>query len=215
MSNETTRRGVSVSGGIFAVAFFVGLLLVDDLASAFADSESFYAEIFSDSSHRVRDLTGSVFLIISAIAFGVFAHLLAVLGEPSRPAQPASVVVRVGGMLAAVSILAAGAAFLTVPASLLLGDFYGDPGIVSAQPILPHFGYILLVVGAAITAPTLMVASVRLGEYPTWLTWVTVITAVLLVVTAWTVSLMVLLPIWVAAVALVIRRNATSEDVNT
>ena len=86
---------------------------------------------------------------------------------------------------------------------------------MSAQQILPHFGYILLVVGAAIAAPTLMVASVRLGEYPTWLTWVTVITAVLLVVTAWTVSLMVLLPIWVAAVALVTRRNATSEDVNT
>ena len=77
-------------------------------------------------------------------------------------------VVRVGGRLTAVSILMAGAAFLTVPASLLLGDLLGDPGIVTAQPVLPHFGYILLVVGSTIPAAALMVATTRLGEFPTW-----------------------------------------------
>ncbi len=211
MSDETTQRGLSVSGGIFAVAFFVGVLLVGDQAGAFADSERAYTEIFSDDAHRVQDLAGSVLLIVSAIAFGMFAHLLAAREEASQPPHPASVVVRVGGTLAAASILAAGSAFLTVPASLLLGGFYGDPGIVDAQPILPHFGYVLLVVGAAIPAATLMVASVRLATYPTWLAWVTVIAAVLLVVTAGSVITMVLLPIWVAAVAVVTRGTATSE----
>jgi hypothetical protein len=54
--------------------------------------------------------------------------------------RPFSVVMRVGDALAAVSMLMAGAAFLTVPASLLLGDLYGDPGLVTAQPVLPHSG---------------------------------------------------------------------------
>ncbi len=209
MSDETSRRSAAISGGIFAVTFFIGLILVGDQAGAFADSESAYTKIFSDSAHRVLDLTGSVLLIVSAIAFGVFAHLLALTGEPNQPPRPSSLVVRVGGTLAAASILVAGAAFLTVPASLLLGDFYGDPGIVSAQPILPHFGYILLVVGSAIPAAALMVASTRLGEFPTWLTWVTVIAAILLVLTAPSVITMVLLPIWVAAVALIIRRRVS------
>lgn len=209
MGDETLRQWVPISGGIFAIAFSAGLLLVGDQAGAFADSESAYRAIFSDGSHRVEDLAGSVLLIVSAIAFGVMAHLLAALGEVTRPS---SVLVRVGGTLAAASILFAGAAFLTVPASLLLGDFYGDPGIVSAQAILPHFGYILLVVGSAIPAAALMVASTRLGEFPTWLTWVSMIAAALLVVTAPSVISMLLLPIWVAAVALVTRRNHSSQN---
>jgi len=103
------------------------------------------------------------------------------------------VVARVGGTLAAASILLAGAAFLAVPASLLLGGLYGDPGLVTAQSVLPHFGYILLVVGATIPAAVLMVASTRFADFPMWLRWVTVIAAILLVVTgpsviAWSCS---------------------------
>jgi hypothetical protein len=200
MTDENSGRWTAISGGIFAITFFVGLFLVGDQAGAFADSERAYTEIFSDESHRVQDLAGSILLIVSAIAFGVFAQFLALSGDPNRPGV---VVMRVSGTLATASLLVAGAAFLTVPASLLLGDFFGDPGIVSAQPILPHFGYILLVVGVAIPAATLMVASTRLGVFPTWLTWVTVIAAVLLVVTGSSVSTMALLPIWVAVVAFV------------
>ena len=205
MTDETLRRWAPISGGIFAVTFFVGLVLVGDQAGAFADSEEAYTEIFSDDSHRTLDLAGSLLLIVSAVAFGTFALQLAALGEATRPS---SVVMRVGGALAAVSMLMAGAAFLTVPASLLLGDFYGDPGLVTAQPVLPHFGYILLVVGSAIPAGAFMVASTRLAQYPTWLRWVTVVAAVLLVVTGPSVITMLLLPTWVATVALVTRRAA-------
>lgn len=206
MTDAIPRRWSSVSGGIFAVTFFVGLLLVGDQAGAFADSENAYTEIFSDDAHRVLDLAGSLLLIVSAVAFGTFALQLAALGEATRSS---SVVMRVGGGLAAVSILMAGAAFLTVPASLLLGDFYGDPGLVTAQPVLPHFGYILLVAGATIPAAALMVASTRLaGFFPTWLRWVTVVAASLLVITGPSVIAMLLLPIWAATVAMVTRRPA-------
>lgn len=210
MTDETLRRWVPVSGGIFAVTFFVGLLLVGDQAGAFADSERAYTEIFSDGSHRALDLAGSVLLIVSAVPFGTFAHQLAAMGEATRPS---SVVARVGGTLAAASILMAGAAFLTVPASLLLGDFYGDPGLVAAQPVLPHFGYILLVVGATIPAAVLMVASTRFADFPMWLRWVTVIAAILLVVTGPSVISMLLLPIWVATVALIARRAAPDQAI--
>lgn len=127
----------------------------------------------------------------------MFGYLFAGDGTASRPAEA---VVRVGGGLAAAAMLVAGATFLTVPASPALGDFYGDPGIVSGQLILPSLGYILLVVGVAITAAVLMIASTRLGAFPTWLT---VIAAVLLVVTGGSVITMTLLPIWVAVVAVI------------
>jgi len=202
VSDQTSLR---IAGWIFAIAFFVGLILVGDQAGAFADSESAYTAIFSDSAHRTEDIAGSILLIVSAIAFGAFAYLLALRNDTGA----APVVVRVAGGLAAASMLVAGAAFLTVPASLALGDFYGDPGIVSAQNVLPSLGYVLLVIGAAIPAATLMVASTRLGQYPAWLTWVSVITAVLLVVTGSSVSTMVLLPIWVAVVVFVTPRPTT------
>lgn len=205
MTDDTLRRSWLVPGGIFAVTFFVGLLLVGDQAGAFADSERAYTEIFSDDLHRAQDLAGSLLLMVSAVAFGTFALQLAAMGEATRPS---SVVMRVGGGLAAVAMLMAGAAFLTVPASLLLGDFYGDPGLVTAQPALPHFGYILLVVGSTIPAAALMVASTRFVAFPTWLSWVTVVAAVLLVVTGPSVITMLLLPIWVATVAMVTRRAA-------
>lgn len=206
MTEASPRRWSSVSGEIFAVTFFVGLLLVGDQAGAFADSENAYTEIFSDDAHRVLDLVGSLLLVVSAVAFGTFALQLAALAEATGFS---SVVMHVGGGLAAVSMVMAGAAFLTVPASLLLGDFYGDPGLVTAQPVLPHFGYILLVVGVTIPAAALMVAATRLaGFFPTWLRWFTVAAAGLLVITGPSVITMSLLPIWVATVAMVTRRSA-------
>ncbi len=205
MTDAIPRQWSSVPGGIFAVTFFVGLLLVGDQAGAFADSEDAYTEIFSDEAHRILDVIGSLLLMVSAVAFGTFALQLGEMGEATRPS---SVVMRVGGGLAAASMLMAGAAFLTVPASLLLGDFYGDPGLVTAQPVLPHFGYIVLVVGSAIPAGALMVASTRLAPFPTWLRRATIVTAVLLVVTGPSVIAMLLAPIWVAAIAVFTRRAA-------
>ena len=46
------RRSAAVSGGIFALAFLVGLVLVADQAGAFADSKRACSEIFADVSLR-------------------------------------------------------------------------------------------------------------------------------------------------------------------
>ncbi len=186
--------------GIFVATFAFGLLSVGDQAGAFADSEAAYTEIFSDDAHRVIDLIGSVLLILSAVAFGAFALQVAAMGDPTRSS---TVVMRVGGTLASTSILFAGAAFLTVPASLLVGDFYGDPGLVTAQPVLPHLGYILLVVATTVPAAAFMIGSTRLDGYPGGWRSATLVIAVLLVVTGSSVITMLLLPIWVGALTLV------------
>jgi hypothetical protein len=207
MTDGVNRRRALIAGWVFAISFLVGLVLVGDQAGAFADSERAYAEMFADASHRVEDLTGSVLLIVSAIAFGVFAQFIAPALEPGASRYAWTLVVRVSGLLAATAILAAGAAFATVPASLVIGDFFDDPGIVTAQNILPSLGYVMLVFGAVIPATVVMVGSTRLGLYSQWFVWVTPLIAVLLIVTAPMVSTIALLSAWVAVADVLKSRN--------
>ncbi len=207
MTVESTGRLALIAGWVFAAAFFVGLILVGDQAGAFADSDRAYAELFGDVSHRLQDLTGSVLLVVAAIAFGTFAHLVAPAVQPDADRYGWTVVIRMSGSLAAASILMAGATFATVPASLVVGDFFDDPGIVTGQNLLPSLGYILLAVGAVIPAAVVMVGSTRLGLFPRWFVWVTLVTAVVLIVTAPMVSAMALLAIWVAAAAVLQSRH--------
>jgi MFS family permease len=207
MTVESTGRPALIAGWVFAVSFFVGLFLVGDQAGAFADSDRAYAELFGDASRRLEDLTGSALLIVAAIAFGAFTHLVAPALGPDEDRYGWTVVIRVSGLLAAASILVAGAVFATVPASLVMGDFFGDPGIVTGQNLLPSLGYILLVFGAVIPAAVVMVGSTRLGLFPRWFVWVTLVLAVVLIVTGPMVSAMALLLIWVAGAAVLQSRN--------
>jgi hypothetical protein len=207
MTDETSRRAALVAGWVFAVSFFVGLVLVGDQAGAFADSERAYAELFADPSHRVQDLAGSALLMVSAVAFGVFTQFISPMRAPGAPRRASSVVVQVGGTLTAAAILVAGGAFATVPASLVIGDFFDDPGVVTAQNVLASLGYVMLVAGAMIPAVCVMIASTRLGLFPRWFTWLTPVIAALLIVTAPAVSLVALLPVWVAAAAVLQSRN--------
>jgi hypothetical protein len=207
MTVQSTGRLALIAGWTFAATFFVGLFLVGDQAGAFADSDRAYAELFGDVSHRLEDLTGSALLIVASIAFGAFTHLVAPALGPDADRYGWTVVVRISGLLAAASILVAGAAFATVPASLLLGDLTDDPGIVTGQNLLPSLGYILLVFGAVIPAAVAMVGSTRLGLFPRWFVWVTLVLAVVLIVTGPMVSAMALLPIWVAGAAVLQSRN--------
>ena len=154
-------------------------------------------------------MVGSLLLMVSAVSLAVFAHLLSSLSNEDIPRRPAStVVVRVSGMLSAVAILTAGAAFLTVPASLGVGAFFDDPGIETAQIILPHFGYIMLVVAAVIPAAVMMIGSSRLQVLPVWFRRATIPIAVILVAVSMTVSGLVLLPAWAGVAALTIRRSS-------
>jgi hypothetical protein len=207
MTDRVNRRGALIAGWVFAISFFAGLVLVGDQAGAFADSERAYAELFADTSHRVEDLAGSVLLIVSAIAFGVFAQFIAPALEPGASRYAWTLVVRVSGLLAATAILVAGAAFATVPASLVIGDFFDDPGIVTAQNILPSLGYVMLVFGAVIPAAVVMIGSTRLGLFSQWFVWVTPLIAVLLIGTAPMVSAVALLSAWVAVAAVLQSRN--------
>ncbi len=75
--------------------------------------------------------------------------------------------------------------------------------LVAAQPVLPHLGYILLVVATTVPAAAFMIGSTRLDGYPGGWRSATLVIAVLLVVTGSSVITMLLLPIWVGALTLV------------
>jgi hypothetical protein len=207
MITESPGRLALIAGWVFAGTFFAGLLLVGDQAGAFADSDRAYAELFGDASHGVEDLTGSALLIVSAIAFAAFAQFIAPALGSDADRYGWTIVVRVSGLLAAASILVASATFATVPASLVIGDLFDDPGIVTSQNLLPSLGYILLVAGAVIPAVVVMVGSTRLGLFPQWFNWVTPVVAVVLIVTAPMVAAIAILPIWVAVAAVLQSRG--------
>jgi len=207
MTVATSRPGASIAGWVFAVSFFVGLFLVGDQAGAFADSDRAYAELFAETSHRVQDLIGSALLIVSAVAFGVFVQFMVPAQEPGSPRYEWTVVVRVGGTSVSAAFLVAGGALATVPASLVIGDFFDDPGIVTAQNLLPSLGYMMLVAGAMLAAVFVMGASTRLGLFPRWFVWATAVVAVLLIVTAPAVGTIALLPVWVAIAAVLQSRT--------
>jgi hypothetical protein len=202
MTAETSSRFASLAGWVFAVSFFVGLVLVGDQAGAFADSDRAYAQLFGDAPHRVEDLAGSALLIVSAIAFGSFVQFLAPSLQPGAALYGWTTVVRVSGLLTSAAMLVAGVAFATVPASLVIGDFFDDPGIVDGQNILPSLGYVMLVAGAVIPAAVVMIGSARLGLFPRWFVWVTPVAAVMLIMTAPMVAAMALLPVWVGIAAI-------------
>lgn len=205
--SRPVSHGAVVAGALFALFFFVGLVLIGDQAGAFADSEAAFNELFADEAQRTQHVAGSLLLIVAAIAFAIYAYGV---GDDPRlgPTPMLAVVVRASGVLAAGAMLGAGAAFLTVPLSLVMGDFFDDPGIVSGQAILPHLGYVLLVAGVGLAAAVVILAQAQVAGQPRWFVWFSRVSALLLVIGAPSVAGMGILPIW-TVVAVVARRGGT------
>lgn len=195
-------------GWAFAALFVLGLFSVGDQAGAFADSEVAFSELFGDPSNRLRDIVGSALLVLSAICLGAFVQLLSRTATSGASALVPSAWVRSAGSLTAVAILIAGGTFATVPASLAIGDFFGDPGITASQNLLPSLGYVMLV-AAALSMAVTMIAIARLRSFPRWLAISTPVVAVAIVVASPSVAFLALISVWVATVATVVTRNDT------
>jgi len=206
-----SERAVAVAAAIFAVTFVTGLALLGDELGAFGDSDGAFIEHFSSSSQRGADIAGSFLLLGAATAFIYFTHLI---GSP-RPtsASEGHWVVRAAGITAGLFIVVAALALLTVPLSISMGEFFDEDSgaFTEAQAVLPQFGYVVMVFGAMISAAVAIVASARLGLFPTWLTRASFVVAALLTVTSAMVVTMVLLPIWVATVTLTLRRSSVEN----
>ena len=203
-----SKRFLSVTGAVFAVAFGIGLGLLGPEVGAFGDSDRAYVEHFSGGSQRGADIAGSILLLAAAAAFMYFTHLIASIpAEALRQSAPSNLV-RTAGMLAGIFMAVAALALVTVPLSISMGEFFDEEGKAfgEGQAVLPQFGYAALVLGAMIPAAVAIVAAARLGLFPPWLTRASLPLAVLLAVTSGSVVAMALLPIWVAMATVVLAR---------
>lgn len=206
-----SQRPITVTGVVFVVAFTLALGLLADLAGAFADSDQAFVEHFSSGSQRGADIAGSILLLIAAVAFLYFTQLVTPVAFDASRQSAALVLLRGAGMLAGVGMLVAALAFLTVPASISLGEFFDEGGggaFGQSQAVLPQFGYVALVVGAMFPAALAIGAIAGLRLLPVWLTRLSYALAVLLALTSAMVAPMVLLPVWVAMATPALRRSA-------
>jgi hypothetical protein len=149
-----SQRVMSATGGLFVVAFVVGLALLSDELGAFGDSDGAFVEHFSSGSQRAADIAGSVALAAAAAAFMYFDHLIASaqLDDPDRSSR--SRLVRTAGMLAGALMFVAALALVTVPLSISMGEFFDEGGgaFGEGQAVLPQFGFVALVFGAMLPA---------------------------------------------------------------
>lgn len=204
-----SKRVMSTTGGLFVVAFVVGLALLSDELGAFGDSDGTFVEHFSSGSQRGADIAGSFALAGAAAAFVHFTHLIASTQPEDLDQSSQPRLVRMGGMLAGAFMFVAALALVTVPLSISLGEFFDEDGgaFGESQAVLPQFGFVALVFGAMLPAAVTIVAAARLGLFPRWLTRLSLPAAVLLAVSSGSVITMVLLPIWVALSTVAVTRT--------
>ncbi|HUF96613.1 MAG TPA: hypothetical protein VMM60_00700 [Ilumatobacter sp.] len=200
---------MSTTGGLFVVAFVVGLALLSDELGAFGDSDGTFVEHFSSGSQRGADIAGSVALAGAAAAFVHFTHLIASRQSKALDRSSHSDLVRAAGMLTGAFMFVAALALVTVPLSISLGEYFDEDGgaLGEGQAVLPQFGFVVLVFGAMIPAAVTIMAVARLGLFPRWLTRSSFPVAVLLAVSSGSVMTMVLLPIWVALSTVAMTRS--------
>ena len=119
-------------------------------------------------------------------------------------------VVRAAGTLAAVGLFVAAVSLATVPASIVMGGLFDDPGIIDGQALPPQFGYMALV-AAMVSAAVMIVTVPQVQRLPRWLTRLGYLLALLLAIGSPAVSPTILLAVWVGFVSVAIWRSPAAE----
>jgi hypothetical protein len=192
------RRPAIGLAGSYAAA----IVLLGPLLGSSADASTAFADHFGDDGNRLRDLLGSLALLVAA-AMLVWT---AVVARHETVAQEGSSVrdLSVAAALITASILVASSGLLlTVPLTTSLGELTDDPGIdVGVQAGIAQAGTVVLLVAALCLAVTTVLVA-RLGRMnaavPAWINttaWATAGTLCL------GISVVLLLPFAAWAIAL-------------
>ncbi len=193
----------------FVVLFTVALTaLLGELFGAFADSAESFTPYFDSSAQRIRHGLGAYLLAASGIAFLAFAVTsTASAGGVLDLASEVRIARLAAAVFAAVVGIAA-AALATVSLSVGFGQITGDPGIRDGQELLPQLGYVLIVVPGALSAALTIWLIARVGArtaaLPRWVTIGGYIAAAALLLSFYTLPLL-LLPLWVVAASIGLR----------
>jgi len=196
-------KNAARAGGVFFVLFAVSMVVLGDLLGSFADSDRAFVDHFADGGNRAKDIAGSYLLVLAGLSMIRFAIALAAVRADRR------LPIFVTAFPAAGATIVAGLSLLTVPLSISFGDLTDDPGLGTAQAVLPQFGAVALAVGAMLPAAAFVIVLARTPNLlPRWLSLASYPVAVLLLV-AILVAPMMLWSIWIAAVSLTLWRQSS------
>ncbi|MGH3458324.1 hypothetical protein [Aeromicrobium sp.] len=189
-------------GSLFVILFVGSAVPLGELVGSFADSDAQFVTLLSDTGNRIGYVAGSVLLLLAGLAFVWFAHALSFdTGAFRAP-------LLVTGAAAAIGMIVAALAFATVPLSLLVGSFFGDPGLESGQAVLPQFGYVALGLGGTLPAAIFIAIAARTPDLlPRWLSISSYPVAVLVALTAFLFLPFVLFVLWVVAATVAVSRR--------
>ena len=193
---------ISRPGSAFVVLFLGSSVLLGELVGSFADSDAQFVTLFSDSGNRIGYVAGSALLLLAGLAFVWFAHALSC--ETGSRRAP----LLITGAAAAIGMIVAALAFVTVPLSLLFGSFFTDPGLEAGQAVLPQFGYVALSLGGMLPAGIFIAIAARTPDLlPRWLSIASYPVALLVASTALLFMPMILFVLWAVAATVTVSRR--------
>ena len=196
-------RDVARAGALFVVLFLAGFALLGDLIGSFADSDRAFVDHFAEDDNRLKDIVGAYLLLFAALCLTWFTVALAARATDRRVPLIAT------GSVAASAMVLAALAFLTVPLSISFGDLSDDPGVGEGQALLPQLGFTALFAGVLVPAAVFVVLAGREPHLlPRWLAVASYPTGALLLVAVLAFAPILLLPAWVAAASITLRRRA-------
>lgn len=183
-------------------SYLTSIVLLGPLLGSSADASTAFADHFGDDGNRLRDVLGSIGLLVTAAmlvwtAVVVRHRTSADDGGSVRDLSLGAAVVTASTLVAASGLL------LTVPLTTSIGKLTDDPGIdVGVQAGVAQAGTVVLLVAALCLAVTTVLLA-RLGRLnaavPTWISttaWATAATlclgitvALLLPFAAWAIAL--------------------------
>ena len=153
-----TSRSAAIAVATFGATFLVGLILVGETAGSFAEPDDYFPRHYASGQRQLADLIAAVLWLIAAAALLAFIRLSAPPPNTTIRGQLTGAVFGAAGTLAAVGLLIAATGFATVPASIIMGEAFGDPGIVEGQALPPQLGYVAFVVAVIAAAVTIALA---------------------------------------------------------
>lgn len=185
-------------------SYLAAVLALGPLLGSLADSPTTFAEHFADNGNRVRDLVGSLALLIAAATLGWTVVMARSAG--SAAAAALRDLTTMAGAATGTAFVAAAGLLLTVPLTSLIGELTDDPGIdPGVQAGITQAGVVVLLVAALCLALTTVLVA-RLGRQtdavPRWImvtAWATAATLLLGV----TVALLVPFAAWAIALGVV------------
>jgi hypothetical protein len=172
------RRPAIALGCVYLVA----IALLGPLLGSSADASTAFADHFDDDGNRLRDLSGSLALLVAA-GLLVWTAIEARHATTARDGSSVRDLSTISAAITASTLVAAAGLLATVPLTTSIGELTDDPGIdIGVQSGIAQAGTVVLLVAAlCLAATTVLIA--RLGRQnlavPRWImatAWVTAAT---------------------------------------